>query len=447
MKKPVKIALIAVMVVLICATTGVMLFAPTNISVQTIERGVLTQDFTENGKLVAQNDYLISSGVGDVVVATLPVLEGQRVKKGDVLVTFEPGAMQNYLESQMEQLGQRRRALEAQKTMSEAQRVVTIEQARAQEKTSQWEYDVLFKEDFGTADHLTDTALENMLQARYTWQEVNDGTNNMPANTAHSLYRQMMDNLLIARANYSVEAKAYYDALVSSSQKVLAALEGSKAAIDSVDAAIGELDASAELLKEKLAPGQIVAPFDGVVHAVQVRPGQPVNPLTPMLSLAAEDTLEVEALLLAADAMTLRVGDMVVCELENGEKFSGAVRFVAAAAQERVSTVGITENRCLVRVTPEKLPEGISAGFGVDVYFSVVRVQDVFAVPLSAVVLLDGEQTVYLLHGGKAVKAPVSTGITANGFVEVTQGLAQGDKVILTPKDSDIKAGTRVNIF
>lgn len=446
MKKPVKIVIFSVTLVIIVAVMGNTLLAPAKAQVMVAAPGTIAQNFTEAGKIIAVNDYQLSAGVGEVVVEDLPVLEGQRVKKGQLLATLAPGPLRNYLESQSQQLAAQRKALTAQRTMSVAERTVAVEQARAQFESAQWQYESLFNQDFGAADSITDNAVENMLQARYTWQEIKDGSDDMAANRAHSLYRQAIDSMKIAQVQYSPEAKVYYESLMKSSQKMLAALEGSQAAVDSINAAIEELDISSKLLEQKLSITEICAPFDGIVHTVMVEPGQPVSNASPILSIASEKELEVETYLLASDVMNLKVGDSAVCRLGSGESFTCTVSFVAAGAQERVSTVGITENRCLVRLHPDNLAAGVSTGFGVDVDFSVIKADNVFSVPLSAVSAdKNGVYGVYLLMDGRARFTPVTIGIIGSGYVEIKEGLAQGDTVILLSNELELRDGKRVS--
>lgn len=448
MKKPVKIALVFLTVLIICTTAGYMLFVPTKAEVRIVESGVITQDFTESGKLVSTRDMVVTAGLGEVVVGNIAVQEGQRVKKGDLLVELEPGSLKEMLDNRLEQMEQRKLALEAQKKMTQSERTVALEQARSSYESAKWEYEMMFNEEWGIGDNLLDTAAEDMLQARYTWQEARNDPDlaGISINRAHSAYRQTVDSVLIARTQYSDDAKLYYGELLGSSKKIVSALENNNAAVDSVQAAIAEMDASIKLLKSQLGANQITAPFDGVAHTIAVKAGQTVTAGMPIISVASQQSLEVETYLLAADAMMLREGDMVVCQLENGESFGGKISFVAASAQERVSTVGIVENRSLVRIVPDKLPEGVGNGYGVDVKFSVVKAENVLSVPLTSIVNKDGSKLLYILQGGRAKTIEVTTGITASGYTEVTAGLEHGDTVILLPEELGLRNGSLVSI-
>lgn len=453
MKKPVKIALVCATVAIICITAGYMLWMPTAVQVQTLQAGVLTQDFTETGKLVPTREVVMTVGVGEVVAGQVAVQEGQRVAKGDLLVTLQPGDMEMLLQNRLEQLQQKRLSLVAQKTMTQAERTVAVEQARSSYQSAKWEYERLYNEDWGVAEDLITSADEDMLLARYTWFDVKEGENDMDANRAHSLYRQALDAAQVATVNYSDDAKLYYHSLVASSEWILKALENNKAAVESVEAAIGELDAAIKLAETQLATSEIRAPFDGVVHSIAVKAGQPVMAGAPLLSVASEQSLQVEVFLLAADTVDLKVGDEALCTLENGSSFVGKVSFVAAAAQERVSTVGIVENRCLVRLEPvDTLPDRVSTGFGVDVKFSVVRAENVYAVPTTALVGDEASgKRLYILNGNRATSIVVETGITASGYTEVTcpetpDALTDGSQIILLPQEAGIKDGSFVMV-
>lgn len=453
MKKSAKMGLLVIMVVIFAAAGAYYLLQEEQQLVVAAEKQPLYSSFTETGKMVAVETRQLVAQDGDQVVDKVLVLPGAMVESGAPLMTFGPGGLGSLLELQQKQLEQQLAALKAQKRQTQTQRTVSLEQARAQLAATQWEYDYLFNEEWGVAEEITDETLEAMVQARYAWLEVRDGDDgsldaSRSVGAIHSQYRQARAAMVATNAQYSQNAKAYYASLLDINKSLVAALEGDTGSIAEVDASIAQLELSRERLQRQVEGSSMAAPFECTVLEVLVQPGQVVTVGQPLAVVAAIGTAdrEVELHLLAADAAKLAVGDEVQCVPETGEKLKGTVRYVAAAAQPMVSTVGISENRCLVRVQLDGEEASVNLGVGVDVTFTQQVSEPVLSVPLSAVKKDAKGEFVFLFEGnfhGKAKKQYVTTGQTAGGMIEITEGLEVGMQYIPYPGDS-MRSGTRI---
>ena len=74
----------------------------------------------------------------------------------------------------------------------------------------------------------------------------------------------------------------------------------------------------------------------------------------------------------------------------------------------------------------------IRPGMTADLDIIIARAEDVLCVPKEAVTEVDGGTTVMLLDAGKTVSRPVSTGLEDDVYVEIRDGLSEGDEVILS---------------
>ena len=447
MKKSVKIGLLVVAVAVFAVAGWYYAMQEETVMVIRAEKGPLTSSFVETGKVVAVETRQIVAGDGNQVVDQVLVLPGSVVESGAALLRFGPGGLDSLLQLQLQQMEQQMAALQAQKRQTQTQRTLSLEQARTQLAAAQWEYDYLFNGEWGVAEALSDETLETLVQARYAWLEVRDGDDgsldaSRSVGALHSQYRQARAAMVATNARYSDHAKEYYASLLDTNKKMVAALEGDASAVAAVDASIAQLELSAQRLQQQLEGGQVTAPFGGTVLEVLVQPGQVVAVGQPLAVLAAETGAadrEVELYLLAADAAKLKVGDAVVCSPETGGRIGGTVRYLATSAQPMVSTVGITENRCLVRITLDPAEEPVSLGFGVDVEFTQTVKEDVLSVSLSSVKSDKKGEYIFLFEGdyhGKARKQYVATGQVSGGRVEITQGLKEGDAYISKPGDN-----------
>jgi multidrug efflux pump subunit AcrA (membrane-fusion protein) len=57
-----------------------------------------------------------------------------------------------------------------------------------------------------------------------------------------------------------------------------------------------------------------------------------------------------------------------------------------------------------------------------------------------------GEKFVYLLEGNKAARRPIVTGIEQDRFVEVREGLKEGDQVIVRGQEG-IRENTTIRVI
>ncbi len=65
--------------------------------------------------------------------------------------------------------------------------------------------------------------------------------------------------------------------------------------------------------------------------------------------------------------------------------------------------------------------------------------------PRTAIIDADGQQSVYVVDGGKAQQRVIRTGLTNGGWIEVVDGL-QGDERVVTVGQAGLKSGTAVRI-
>ncbi len=74
------------------------------------------------------------------------------------------------------------------------------------------------------------------------------------------------------------------------------------------------------------------------------------------------------------------------------------------------------------------------------------QIENSISIPFYSVISRNDEQYVYIEQDGLAVKREVSLGIMENWMVEVTEGLTQGDKLIVEGH-RDVEDGQRIKII
>lgn len=198
---------------------------------------------------------------------------------------------------------------------------------------------------------------------------------------------------------------------------------------DELDRALATRDAAKarrDLARVALDRTVIRAPFNGVLGARQVSPGDRVDSNTVLGSIDAIARLRLLFTLPEIAVPLARVG--VPLELtvaaRPGETFHGEVYFVAPsldAANRRLLLKALVPNQ------EHKLRPGMFATIRVE----VARHPNALVIPEAAVAYDANGPYVWLLNGSEtATRAPVTIGLRSEGRVEITAGLAAGNRIV-----------------
>ena len=178
-----------------------------------------------------------------------------------------------------------------------------------------------------------------------------------------------------------------------------------------------------EETKAKLAQTEIVAPADGIVATRSATLGQVVQTGVELFRLIQDGRIEVNAQVPEADIFkiipkqTVRVFDPL------GRVSTASVRLVAPM-------VNATSRLGTVRVS---LPAGteLRPGMFVRVEFDALDTL-ALSVPLKSLVWRDGKPAVFTVKDdGTAVLKSITAGRKTNSTVEVVQGLAAGERIVV----------------
>lgn len=162
--------------------------------------------------------------------------------------------------------------------------------------------------------------------------------------------------------------------------------------------------------ESQLASLQVVAPISGTVTRVSARPGAAVDANTVLAEVVDLSHLDVATQIPASQAMQLKTNQLV--EILTDPPVNASLSFVSPAVDSADGTV-------LVRAT---LPSDSNLRPGQFVQLRVVTEThtNCLAAPVESVVTgQDGKSAVALINGDEAAQAPVTTGLSENGWVEV----------------------------
>lgn len=233
-----------------------------------------------------------------------------------------------------------------------------------------------------------------------------------------------------------------------------AAADVSAAQIDAVTAAVATARAQVAVIEEALESTNVRAPFDGVVVRKRAEVGETVSPF----GVTGQSTREGGAIATVADLSELEVqaevGESNVSKLAQGlpadvtlqayqgERFTGRIRqiFPAADRAKAIVEVRVTIVDADARVKPDMTasvtflePAAEPAeGTGAD----AARSAPASLVPRRAIVQQDGKTVAWVVVDGHVERRRLVLGPDRLDQVEVREGLAPGEAVVLAPPAS-----------
>jgi HlyD family secretion protein len=191
--------------------------------------------------------------------------------------------------------------------------------------------------------------------------------------------------------------------------------------------------ANLELNSALLAETQLRAPFAGIVAEVNgevgefVTPSPPGIPMPPAIDLIDYSCLYVSAPIDEVDAGRLVVGQRARISLDafRDAGFSGRLDRIAPYVLELEKQARTVEIDVLFDNPADR--ERLLVGYSADVDLILETREGALRLPAEAV--LD-DDTVYRLAGGRIERVKIVPGIRNWNWIEVREGLAEGDRVI-----------------
>jgi HlyD family secretion protein len=207
--------------------------------------------------------------------------------------------------------------------------------------------------------------------------------------------------------------------------------------------------AAARVAVTKVEQGRMVlyAPFDGTVAKIvgelgeYSTPSPPGVPTPPAIDLIDDSCLYVKAPMDEVDAPKIKAGLPVRVSLDALPKqpLAGKVRRVApyvSAVEKQARTVD-------VEVDFERPATGnLLVGYSADVEIVLGGRQNVLRVPTAA--LIEGSKVMVLnADSGKLEERKVKIGIANWEFTEIVEGLAEGERIVVSLEREGVKVGAR----
>lgn len=245
------------------------------------------------------------------------------------------------------------------------------------------------------------------------------------ANTARAQLQAARAAAAEAEANYRRFAALAEGQFVS-----LAQLDQARAARDSAVAARDAAQAQLSEAAQQTEYTVVRAPFDGVVAARLVEPGESVAPGQQLLSVHAPGALRVQVQVPQSDAAAIRAINRAQVALEDGRRIDADEVTVFPAADPATHSVGV---RVLLPDIDDAPTPGTTAKLMFPIATSGASAISVLRVPQSAVVQRGEISGVYVIDGDRLSLRQVRLGQRLGDQIEVIAGLKTGERVATDP--------------
>lgn len=407
----------------------------TKVTAEKVQKRTITEVVNASGKIYPEVEVKVSPDISGEITE-LAVQEGDSVKKGQVLARIYADIY----------------------NIQRNQAASGVEQSQAQVANSQ--------------------ASLNALKAQLD-----------QAQRTYDMQKKLFDDKVISRNEFNI-AEAN---LKSSQANYAAAQQG----IRGVQASVKGAQANLDKANKDLGRTAVIAPMDGVVSLLNVKKGERVvgsNLMsgTEILRIADMAKIEIRVDVGENDVPKVKLGDSAIIEVDaySDRKFKGIVTQIAssnngAAAQSALSTssTDVTQYKVYIRLLPESYMDMLGKGsfpfrpgMSANADIQTKTHANVLSVPINAITTRDKsdsakaekkkvdesavktaspttddlEVVAFILDkDNKVQKVKVKTDIQDINYIEVSEGLKEGDTVITGPYDvvsKTLKVGQKVKV-
>ncbi len=225
--------------------------------------------------------------------------------------------------------------------------------------------------------------------------------------------------------------------------KAKAERERAESILNSSIALLKQAEAELKLVEEEYKLTELYAPFDGYISELYTEIGEWITPsppgiyLPPVMEIINTEELYVSAPIDEMDSKKVNLGDEVRVTIDSFPKkvFQGKISKIGVYVQDILE-----QNRTVEVEVDLKLDKDLNPlpGTSADVEIIVSKKENVLKVPTTAI-FSDG--TLFVLKDGKIQRKSVKTGIQNWAFTEVLEGLMEGELVLKSHENTEIKEG------
>lgn len=222
-------------------------------------------------------------------------------------------------------------------------------------------------------------------------------------------------------------SKAQFDAAKSAKERADAAYDASKNGVEQAWVALIASQSQAGLSSKSLEDTKVRAPFDGVIEARRISPGEYASPGRVIAVLTSDSVLRFKFEVPEAQSGLIAVGGAIEVRVaaHPDKIFNGEIKRLGASIKSATRTLPVEAE---VPNADRLLKPGFFARGTVQLAGELVPVM---LVPKAALLPATGGSRVFVKNGDKVEERLLATGATRGDLVEVTGKLSAGDEIAI----------------
>lgn len=368
-----------------------------------VKPSTIANTFKEEGTIVPQIEQPIYPLINAKIIE-LPVKEGQKVEEGQVLAVLDTTDLQFQLQQ-----------LQGQLTSIQGEQTQTFKDLELQIKQIELDLAAYEKE--------LERIQELYKMGAATKKELEEAER-LVRQTALALEQEKETLRLFQEQESSGGTTRFYTGRIEA------------------------IEAQIQHLEYQINQGTLTAPSKGTVANLSGKIGEMAKAGVPLMTVFQEDAYQVEVYVLAEDVTFLEKGMKVnLIQDRKGQEitFPGIIREISPTATERLSPLGLEEQRVKVTVDfTSDTNNRVIPGSKLDVEFTTEKMENQLVVPQTALFPYESGSALWVVRQGKARVQPVTEGFATNEYVVIEKGLEAGDLVILNPQLEGLKEGKKI---
>jgi len=199
--------------------------------------------------------------------------------------------------------------------------------------------------------------------------------------------------------------------------------------IDLAQAEVKQAQANLLQIREKMNKNVLKAPVAGVITAIEKEEGETASASQTVVSMISSGYFQIEANVSETEIAKVSIGDSVEMTLDAlgpEEKFFGQVIKIDPA-ETVVSGVIYYKVTSIFDVEDERIKSGMTVNLDIQ----TAQKENVLYLPYYVIKEKNGEKYILVLEGKEAKERTIKTGLDGETNVEITEGLKEGDQVIV----------------
>ncbi len=424
--------------------------ANNHLQTATVQRGTLVATVDAAGNVSAPESAALSFQTSGRV-AQVNVQVGDQVKQGQVLTSLDTSDLQLALQAAQASLA----SAQANYDQTQSNLQLAVKTAQANLANAQANYDSAKAKDSTNSQQLIaakatlDKSASALQQAQAAYDKIGGASNPSIGMTQQSVaLQQASDDYQSALANYNITAAGINHTALEAAQAQLdsaqVAVEQAQSNVNTslrvAQATLDNAKVAVSQAESNLAKAKIVAPFDGVVSAVNVAVGDSSGGSSgsPAVSVANLSNLEVQVTIAEVDLPKIKVGETAQMTMD---ALPGKTYTAKVVKIDPVGTItqGVVNYPVIVGITTSD--GSIEPGMTANLSVVVDQRNNALIVPARAVRTQGNQKMVTVLYKGQTIQVPVTTGLTNDQSIQITSGLNQGDVVVLNQTQTQTSSG------